>query len=138
MQRKNQKGILAVEFAILLPVFVLLIFGVVEFSLALYDKAMLTNASREGARAGIVFREPSCLSYGEIKNVVISYLGTHLITFGNAAEPTVTVEPTTCPDPGGSKKVTVSYNYEFLVLPNFINSLIGGITLTGETIMRME
>ncbi len=135
MQRKNQKGVLAVEFAILLPVFVLLIFGVVEFSLALYDKAMLTNASREGARAGIVFRDP-CVTVGEVQNVVTSYLGTHLITFGNA--PDLSIEVGACGEPGDRRTVTVSYTYEFLVLPNFINSLIGGITLTGVTIMRME
>ena len=55
---KNQTGASAVEFAIVLPILVLLVFGIIEFSVALYDKAMITNASREGARAAIVFRVP--------------------------------------------------------------------------------
>ena len=49
---KSQSGASAVEFAIVLPILVLLVFGIIEFSVAFYDKAMITNASREGARAG--------------------------------------------------------------------------------------
>ena len=48
----NQNGAALVEFAIVLPVLLMLIFEMIEFSLLLYDKAMITNASREGARAG--------------------------------------------------------------------------------------
>ena len=51
---KNQRGASAIEFAIVFPLLVLLLFGIIEFSLILYDKVMITNASREGARAGIV------------------------------------------------------------------------------------
>ena len=51
----EQKGVAALEFAIILPVLLLLTCGIIEFSVALYDKAMITNASREGARAGIVY-----------------------------------------------------------------------------------
>ena len=46
----NQDGVAAVEFAIILPFLVILIFGMIEFSLVLYNKAMITNASRVGAR----------------------------------------------------------------------------------------
>ena len=43
-----------VELALALPMMLLLIFGAVEFGTAMYDKAVITNASREGARFGIV------------------------------------------------------------------------------------
>jgi len=49
---KSQKGSVLVEFALILPVFMLLLFGVISFSVALYDKTVLTMATREGARAG--------------------------------------------------------------------------------------
>src|SRR5512136_1032685 len=74
------RGASAVEFALILPLLVILIFGIIEFSLALYDKAMITNASREGARSGIVYRLPP-VGDGEIIGVVNSYLGNYLITF---------------------------------------------------------
>jgi Flp pilus assembly protein TadG len=80
---KSQNGGAAVEFAIVLPILVLLVFAIIEFSVALYDKAMITNASREGARAGIVFSDPR-ISDNEITSVVNNYCGSYLITFGAA------------------------------------------------------
>ena len=55
---KNQRGAAVVEFALILPILLLLLVGTIDASLALYDKAVITNASREGARAGIVARSP--------------------------------------------------------------------------------
>jgi Flp pilus assembly protein TadG len=50
----SQRGAAVVEFAFVLPLLLVILFGIIEFSFLLYDKAMLTNASREGARVGIV------------------------------------------------------------------------------------
>jgi Flp pilus assembly protein TadG len=134
--KSRETGASAVEFAIILPILVLLIFGIIEFSVALYDKAMITNASREGARAGIVYRVPS-VTDGEIATVVNTYLGSSLITFGApvAASTTVTRMGS---NPGDGLKVTVNYTYTFLIIPSFIVSLSGGINMVAETVMRME
>ena len=141
MLNKNigQKGSAAVEFAIVLPLLVTLVFGIVEFSILFYNKAMITNASREGARVGIVFN--SNLSDADrtqlITDTVTNYCGTYLITFGNAGtSPNVTVSP--IPGTGQPLTVTVDYHYDFLVLPNFISTLIGGVDLSAITVMRME
>ena len=56
IKAKRQEGASAVEFAIILPLLLILVFGIIEFSILFYDKAMITNASREGARVGIVYR----------------------------------------------------------------------------------
>jgi Flp pilus assembly protein TadG len=123
----------------------ILVFGIIDFSIALYDKAVITNASREGARAGIVFRSPA-LSGAALQPVVTAavnnYCQTYLITFGAAATPVVTVpNPPVCPATTGCSglqlTVTVSYNYAFSVIPNFIPS-IANPTLTATTVMRME
>ena len=53
---KKEEGASAIEFALVLPLLLVLVFGIIEFSILFYDKAMLTNASREGARVGIVYR----------------------------------------------------------------------------------
>jgi len=133
---RGETGASAVEFAIILPVLLLLVFGIIEFSVALYDKAMITNASREGARAGIVFRVPS-VTDGEITNVVDTYLGSSLITFGTAAAASTTVTRGGY-NPGDELKVTVDYTYTFLIIPSFVTSLSGGILMKAETVMRME
>ena len=54
---KNNKGASAVEFALVLPILIVLLFGIVEFGLLMYNKAVITNASREGARDGHLFAE---------------------------------------------------------------------------------
>ena len=63
----EEKGASAVEFAIILPLLVVFLFGIIEFGIIFYDKAMITNASREGARKGIVFRDPR-VSVSEIQS----------------------------------------------------------------------
>lgn len=133
---KDQKGVAAVEFAIILPVLILLIFGIIEFSLLLYDKQVITNASREGARAGIVWKEDR-IPDGEIMDIVDNYCSNYLITFGATTPPATTVARTGL-SAGDNLTVTVTYDYDFLVIPNFIASLAGGKTLSAVTIMRME
>lgn len=51
---RSQVGAAAVEFAILLPVMMLVIGGIVDFGRAFFTQIELTNAAREGARAAIV------------------------------------------------------------------------------------
>jgi Flp pilus assembly protein TadG len=141
---KKGRGASAVEFAIILPLLVLLVFGIIELTFALYDKAMITNASREGARVGIVYRSPA-VSDAEITGVVNNYLGTHLISFGSKRPPSsdpvtgaTVLVMRTGGSPGGEVKVRVGYTYSFLVLPQFASGLGGGINMAAETVMRME
>ena len=124
------------ELALVLPILLVVAFGIIEFSVALYDKAMITNASREGARAGIVFRIPP-ITDEEIGNVVNTYLGSSLITFGGPTTANSTVTRNGA-NPGDELIVSVNYTYTFLLIPNFITSLSGGITMVAETVMRME
>ena len=49
----SQSGASAIEFALLLPVLLLFLFGIIEVSILFYNKAMITNASREGARVPV-------------------------------------------------------------------------------------
>ncbi len=136
ISRKNRKGAAAVEFALVLPVLVLLLLGIIEFSIALYDKSVVTNASREGARAGIVFRDPP-VTDGEITGVVTGYCQNRMITFGSAAQVTTTVLREGIAT-GDDLTVRVQYQYQFLAIPKFVTSLAGGVQLGGQTIMRME
>jgi Flp pilus assembly protein TadG len=134
---RDQNGAALVEFAIVLPVLLLLIFGMIEFSVMLYDKAMLTNASREGARAGIVYSYPAPITTTEITQTVNDYLQGHMITFGATSTPTVAVSGA-CTGSGSSLTVTVTYPYNFLILPNFVQTLSGTFTLEAQTTMRCE
>ncbi len=52
--RKNEKGQSAVEFALILPVLLILILGMIEFGWLLNGQITLNSAAREGARVGAV------------------------------------------------------------------------------------
>lgn len=51
---KDEKGASAVEFAIILPVLIFILFGIFEFGRAYLDYLSITHAAREGARLAAV------------------------------------------------------------------------------------
>src|SRR5690606_3704871 len=79
--RRRMAGVAAVEFALVVPLLLVILFGIIDFSFMLYDKAMLTNAAREGARAGIVLRETR-LTAGQVEAVAHDYCQTRMIRLG--------------------------------------------------------
>jgi Flp pilus assembly protein TadG len=132
LRSKNQEGAGLVEFAVLAPLFVALLFGLVEFGLFLYDKEVLTNASREGARFGVVYTTPRKTST-EISTKVQDFLTNAGFT------DTATINVTGAGGGSGSSlTVSVSYPYNFEVLPQFLSGLAGTKTLQADTVMLME
>jgi Flp pilus assembly protein TadG len=112
------------------------LFGIIDASLLLCDKAVITNASREAARAGVVVRVPQ-LTAAQISNVALNYMQNSLVTGGTATTPTVTVtSPGT--SPGSPLTVTISYQYQGLVLGSAFSSLTGPVTVTAITVMNYE
>jgi Flp pilus assembly protein TadG len=126
----------AVELALVLPLFLVMVFGMVEFSLMLYDKAVITNASREAARAGIVASSPK-LTMGQIQTVATNYCNTSLISLGAAAIPTVTVTGA-----GGgygtALSVTVSFLYSSTGVLSFFGLFNSTLNLTATSVMNHE
>jgi Flp pilus assembly protein TadG len=130
--RRDDRGVSSVEFALVLPLLLMCLFGVIELGLAWYTKQVITNASREGARAGIVYTEPK-LSQSEIQNVVQTYLN----NAGFTQPVTITVSGAGG-DSGEALTVTVNHDYQFNVLPGFVSSMVGNITIGSTTVMRHE
>ncbi len=135
---RDRKGAALVEFALVMPVLVLLLVGLMEFGLLLYNQHVITNASREGARYGIVQR-PDRRDLGEITTVVDEYCASRMITFGGDT-PHTSMEPADATGAvfGDDLTVTVTFHYDFLVLPAFVGSLIGGTDLHAQTTMKYE
>ncbi len=139
----REKGASAVEFALVLPVLIVILFGIIEFGFILYDKAVITNASREGARRGIVYRvddagAPISVPASVISSTVTSYCSSYLVSLGTGTSTPSTTITGNCSVPGSSLTVNVNYPYSFLVLPNFVGAIPSAITLSGITVMRCE
>jgi Flp pilus assembly protein TadG len=142
---KTQKGITMVELAIILPILLLILFAIMELAIARYDKAVLTNASREGARAGIVARAPDeRVPESEIKKVVEDYAAKWLITFGTDKLVDDNIDVTWEDikgdglNFGDNLTVSVNYRYDFLVLSRLMSALGADITLNATTVMKLE
>src|SRR5882724_26385 len=137
MKLRTEDGAAVIEFALVLPILLILVFGIINFGFALYNKEVITNASREGARAGIIIGNPRP-SATQIKNVVTSYLTN---VGWNASKATIAVTPAAGATGGASGSdltVRVDYPYSFLVLPGLIPGFSNSITLSAQTLMKLE
>ncbi|MWJ26988.1 pilus assembly protein [Halomonas sp. ZH2S] len=138
----KQQGAETVEFAITSILLFIILFGIIEFSVALYDKAVLTNASREGTREGILFKPgPRDLTAEDaaIEQAIRDYAEQYLISLGGPAEMTIDIlRSDTSMSPGSEVIVTVDYPYRFLLLPGFVGTLGGIIEIQAITSMRAE
>jgi hypothetical protein len=149
----NPRGAAAVEFAIILPLLVMFVFGIIEFGIVFYNKAMITNASREAARAAIVHRVPA-LTADEMKAEVDNAIAKHLSDPGDPSKsllipkdiplPTAdSDELAFCTDAGDELNVTLRWGYSFIMLPDFLTAWFGGglpgtIEISAITKMRCE
>lgn len=130
MCRKNRRGAAAVEFALVAPVFFLLVFGMIEYGRMVMVQQLLTNAAREGARRGVLDGSTTA----EVSTAVTNYLSGASV---NGATVTVTPNPPSSATFGQPVTVQVSVPFNavsWLPSPLFL----GGRTLTSTAIMRRE
>ncbi|WP_439684661.1 TadE/TadG family type IV pilus assembly protein [Cupriavidus oxalaticus] len=135
--KQKQKGVAAVEFAIVLPVLLMIVFGIVDFGVGLYNKAVLTNAAREGARVGIVLRSPKYTA-ADVNAVVQQYAANYLITFGTTNTPVVDATAGIGESFGQPLTVKVSWTYSGLWLGRFYEAFANPLVLSSTAVMNNE
>lgn len=117
-----------VELALILPVLLILVFGITEFGRYLYLKNSVTQAAREGARKAAVTNPWVAGSNGSEKD--ISDFVKTLPSMNNA---TVTTVKTAAP----SVSVTVRNGFRS-VMPNMIPIFSKLTSISAQTTMRYE
>ena len=124
--RDSDRGAAAVEFALLLPLLLLLVFGIIDFGRAINAQITLTQAAREGARLAAL-GQPNVATRTRAAATGLSGVG---------------VAVTPCPS-GATQTtdavVTATYSFKFVTPIGAIASLFGGtfgsgikLTATGE------
>jgi Flp pilus assembly protein TadG len=152
-RRHRGRGQALVEFALVIPVFLLVLCGILDFGFMLFTRMSVINAVREGARAGIMVADASTIP-DIVRDRVISAaaqagLGltaanvSSVTCVGTAPSPAPATcdwtkyDPTSNPtgaQPGDSVLVTVTYDY-----PTFFPLLFGTkIPLTSTVQMVLE
>jgi len=135
VSKRSEYGAAVVEFAVIAVLFLSVVFGIIELGILMFNKHILTNASREGARAGVVMKVPRVLD-SEIQEIVKNYALNRMMSFGDlSVPPTVEIEHIGASFPEHFLVVRVQYPFEFLVLSGFG---FGPIELKAETRMLME
>lgn len=129
--RGAQRGVAIIETALTLPLLLLLLFGIMNYGIALYNKAVITNASREAARAGIVFSSDG-VDFDEVEAIAVAYCADKLITFGDPATADVTV------DNADAETLRVRVEYDFESVAGGLPGIAGLLNLSAETLMKYE
>jgi len=128
-RRSYRFGTSATEFAVVAPVFFLMIVGFIEFGRALMVQQVLVNASRVGARQAAT----TSATTANVQSTVQQYTAA-------VSVPGVTVSVTPNPAtaaPGTTITVTTSVPFDsvsWMASPWFL----GGRTLTSSSVMRKE
>jgi Flp pilus assembly protein TadG len=125
----NRRGAAAVEFALVAPLFVLLLLGIIEFGRAMMVQQVLTNATREGARQATL-PEATATS---VQNTVVAFLSDASIRV-SADDVTVTPAPETA---FNNEQITVSVQVPYKNVSWIPSSFITG-NLSASTKMRSE
>lgn len=128
--RRHRRGATAVEFAVVAPVLILFILGIIEFGRAIMVQQALTNASREGARQAVLDGSTTA----NVTAVVTNYL-----SGGSIHGATVAVSPNPPSSAGFGQTVSVTVSVPFnqvswLPTPMFV----GGRTIRATSAMRRE
>lgn len=138
--RLSRRGTAAVEFAVVAPLLMLLVFGMVEYGRLVMVQQVLTNASREGARTAILAGS----SADSVQQLVVDYCeagGVRIVSSDvqiQSAEG-VTLDPAVAV-PGVPVRVVVGVDFRdvsWLPVSAFLGDRMDR-RLSAETVMRKE
>jgi len=113
--------------AIVLPIFILLIMGIMDFGFLFQRYELVVNSAREAARLAVA---DDTISDTDVEQRALNYLvnaGLPGTATANAAPSTMTVSGV----PIATRTVTVTYSSDFLFLP-------GSVNLQGVSVMRVQ
>lgn len=121
-RRRGERGVAAVEFALIVPLLLVVLFGIIDFGFAINRYAIVNNAAREGVREASLGASES-----EIRAAVdrgMSDLGgTYTVTVSCKKKDTSTCTSWTAgAEPGGIARVNVAFTHSWITP---IGDLIG-------------
>jgi Flp pilus assembly protein TadG len=157
--RPGDSGAAAVEFALVVPILLFLMFGIVDFGMAMYSQTIVGNAAREGARtaslegtqANAEFAVSQALTGvmgtkpGVVSDPVTATSGFQVKCLTNPADPT-----SWCPGwtaagggivaapAGATVTVTIKYGYRWITPIQVIRGIPATLTITRQSTMVVE
>lgn len=123
---RSERGAAAVEFALVVPILLILLLGVIEFGRVFNVQLQLTAAARESVRVMAIEKQPALAT----SKAVAAASG-----LSPALSPAnVRVSPSSCSStPGADVDVTVTVTYSVSLLSGLFAD---AVPLTGKAVMR--
>ena len=130
---KEERGQSLVEFVLVIPIFLVLVFGIVDLGMGIHAWLSITSGSREGARLGSV-QASSAEIEARVRSTTTSLDQSKLTVVTTNAQGTS----------GDSVVVDVAYQYDFITPLSGVLNLVGGssigtaLNFSSTTQMRLE
>ena len=145
--RRGEKGQSLAEFVLVLPIFLILVFAIIDFGLGFHAWLTVTNSAREGARLGAV-RAPAsgACDYTFPPGFKADNISCRVYQTASSLDKSkLTVSSTGAQGtPGTSVVVQVDYDYDLITpLDNMLGLISGGklgptLKFTSTADMRLE
>lgn len=121
----QKEGQALVEFALIMPMLVVILFGIFEFGRLWMTMNILTGAAREGVRVAAVTAPDAGLVQNAVQNIMLA---------ANITGATITIS-----GPNAATEVTVTVQMDYTVVTgSIVPGLSGTFQLTRSAIMRWE
>lgn len=146
-RHRRQEGQALVEFALILPLFLMIVVGVIQFGIALNFWLDMQRISNQGARWAVVNSYPGCPRTGPLapcSPTLQEVLAGERIAEGEVIEPYICYETTTgspagTPTVGDPVTVRMERNFNFLSIVTFFTPGNGlNVNLHAKATMRLE
>jgi Flp pilus assembly protein TadG len=144
---KQARGQSLVEFALVLPLLMILVFGIIDFGMGLRSYISLTNATREGARFAAIGGSAGAYPGncdGVDNTTVVGRVCVSIEGLDRADLTSVAVDYPDGQNPGESVVVSADYTYNYITpLGDIVDFFSGGsfpdtLSLSTATDMRLE
>jgi Flp pilus assembly protein TadG len=137
----DERGAAAVEFAIVVSLFFLLVFGIIDFGMGFQQWNATSNAAREGARKAAV--DPSVADIEARVRQSVDYLDQSRISVTITCAPGGGPTFGPCPSSdswaqGDIVKVTVDYSYRFITPLGAMIGMGSSMNLHADSEVRFE
>ncbi len=143
-ERRRTLGQSLTEFALILPVILLVLFGVFDFGRAVYAYNAVSNAAREGGRTAIVNQTPTDVRARAIAQATALGINAASVSCPPAGASGVCVEfknaglTATCSPVALGCVAVITVKYSMTPLTPIIGSIIGSVPITSTTKQAIE
>ncbi len=131
--RTNRSGAAAVEMALVLPIFLLFVFGIVEFGRAMMVSQLITTAARDAGRLAIMGGSSNTEVEQSIKDFLSQTLGV------SSGDVTVTITVSSGGDVATAQQgdlCTIQVEVPFNKVSFIKGRYLDGVAIKGDCIMR--